>query len=247
MSSAQRIAVWNGERAQTTGGLKKADLIKNRHGRIVSKLKSEVARKLNNLGNFLAKKLAKGKAAPEKQVEKPKPKVEPPKPKPKPKVEPPKPKPKVEAPKPKPVAKPKPKPKPKQIVRLTSAQNKERLRLKQLAKEGKVPKNADIDYIKQIMKDPEVIAERKRTKGRAPNIDPANMFTVPDSQKGLVIKRKKPKPKKKVETVDLTGGRLRKITRKQLDRAKKKAVPRRPKKKRVRKRKGSPDLLGLRV
>ena len=228
MSSAQRIAVWNGERAQTTGGLKKADLIKNRHGRIVSKLKSEVARKLNNLGNFLAKKLAKGKAAPEK-----------------PKVE--KPKPKVEAPKPKPVAKPKPKPKPKQIVRLTSAQNKERLRLKQLAKEGKVPKNADIDYIKQIMKDPEVIAERKRTKGRAPNIDPANMFTVPDSQKGLVIKRKKPKPKKKVETVDLTGGRLRKITRKQLDRAKKKAVPRRPKKKRVRKRKGSPDLLGLRV
>ena len=139
MSSAQRIAVWNGERAQTTGGLKKADLIKNRHGRIVSKLKSEVARKLNNLGNFLAKKLAKGKAAPEKQVEKPKPKVEPPKPKPK-----------VEAPKPKPVAKPKPKPKPKQIVRLTSAQNKERLRLKQLAKEGKVPKNADIDYIKQI-------------------------------------------------------------------------------------------------
>ena len=239
MSSAQRIAVWNGERAQTTGGLKKADLIKNRHGRIVSKLKSEVARKLNNLGNFLAKKLAKGKAAPEKpKVEKPKPKVEPPKPKPKPKVE---------APKPKPVAKPKPKPKPKQIVRLTSAQNKERLRLKQLAKEGKVPKNADIDYIKQIMKDPEVIAERKRTKGRAPNIDPANMFTVPDSQKGLVIKRKKPKPKKKVETVDLTGGRLRKITRKQLDRAKKKAVPRRPKKKRVRKRKGSPDLLGLRV
>ena len=240
MSSAQRIAVWNGERAQTTGGLKKGDLIKNRHGRIVSKKKSEVARKLNNLGNFLAKKLAKGKAAPEK------PKVE----KPKPKVEPPKPKPKVEAPKPKapkPVAKPKPKPKPKQIVKLTSAQNKERLRLKQLAKEGKVPKNADIDYIKQIMKDPEVIAERKRTKGRAPNVDPANMFSVPDSQKGLVIKRKKPKPKKKVETVDLTGGRLRKITRKQLDRAKKKAVPRRPKKKRVRKRKGSPDLLGLRV
>ena len=240
MSSAQRIAVWNGERAQTTGGLKKADLIKNRHGRIVSKKKSEVARKLNNLGNFLAKKLAKGKAAPEKpKVEKPKPKVEPPKPKPKPKVEAPKPK------APKPVAKPKPKP--KQIVKLTSAQNKERLRLKQLAKEGKVPKNADIDYIKQIMKDPEVIAERKRTKGRAPNVDPANMFSVPDSQKGLVIKRKKPKPKKKVETVDLTGGRLRKITRKQLDRAKKKAVPRRPKKKRVRKRKGSQDLLGLRV
>ena len=82
MSSAQRIAVWNGERAQTTGGLKKADLIKNRHGRIVSKKKSEVARKLNNLGNFLASKgakAAKAKAEPEKPKPKPKP-VEKPKP-----------------------------------------------------------------------------------------------------------------------------------------------------------------------
>ena len=51
-------------------------------------------------------------------------------------------------------------------------------------------------------------------------------------------------PKKKVDTIDLTGGRLRKISQKQLDRAKKKPVPRRAKKKRVRKRK---DLLGLTV
>ena len=92
MSSAQRIAVWNGERAQTTGGLKKSDLMKNRHGRIVSKRKSEVARKLNNLGNFLA---SKAKAA----GQKPKPK---PKPKPAPKVAPPKvAPPKVAPPKPK--------------------------------------------------------------------------------------------------------------------------------------------------
>ena len=68
MSSAQRIAVWNGERASTTGGLKKSDLMKNRHGRIVSKRKSEVARKLNNLGNFLARK-AKGKAAKKAEVQ----------------------------------------------------------------------------------------------------------------------------------------------------------------------------------
>ena len=74
MSSAQRIAVWNGERAQTTGGLKKADLIKSRHGRIVSKKKSEVARKLNNLGNFLASKgakAAKAKAEPKPKAAKP--------------------------------------------------------------------------------------------------------------------------------------------------------------------------------
>ena len=94
MSSAQRIAVWNGERASTTGGLKKSDLMKNRHGRIVSKRKSEVARKLNNLGNFLA---SKAKAA--GQEPKPKPK---PKPKPEPAKKP--------APKPKPEPKPDPKP-----------------------------------------------------------------------------------------------------------------------------------------
>ena len=185
MSSAQRIAVWNGERAQTTGGLKKADLIKNRHGRIVSKKKSEVARKLNNLGNFLASKGAKAKAQPEKPkpkpkpVEKPKPKpVAPPKPKP---VAPPKPKPKpVEKPKPKPKPKPveKPKPKPKPVEKsvesmLTKAQKKQVERLRRLALKGRVPKNAESEYIKKIMNDPEVIAQRKKTKGRAPNIDPA--------------------------------------------------------------------------
>ena len=228
MSSAQRIAVWNGERAQTTGGLKKADLIKNRHGRIVSKKKSEVARRLNNLGNFLASKgakAAKAKAEPKKPAVAPKPK-----------------------PKPKPVVAPKPKPavapgKPPTKVKLTRAQNKERLRLRRAEKRGKAPKNAESDYIKSIMNDPEVIAQRKKTKGRAPNIDPANMIQVPDAEKRFVIK-KKPKPKKKVETIDLTGGRLRKISQKQLDRAKKKPVPRRPKKKRVRKRK---DLLGLTI
>ena len=76
--SAQRLAVWNGEKEKTSGGLRKADLTKNRHGRIVSKRKSEVARKLNNLGNFLA---GKGK----KQEAKPEPKAKPAKPKPKPK------------------------------------------------------------------------------------------------------------------------------------------------------------------
>jgi outer membrane biosynthesis protein TonB len=132
MSSAQRIAVWNGERASTTGGLKKSDLKKNRHGRIVSKKKSEVARKLNNLGNFLASKAKAAKAGPAK-VEPAKPKVEPAKPKvvpakpkvvkPKPKVV--QPKPKVVKPKPKVVpAKPKPKPKPKTAAERRAAMRK---------------------------------------------------------------------------------------------------------------------------
>ena len=82
--SAQRLAVWNGEKEKTSGGLRKADLTKNRHGRIVSKRKSEVARKLNNLGNFLAGKGKKQEAKPE-PIKKPKAK---PKAKPKPKPKP---------------------------------------------------------------------------------------------------------------------------------------------------------------
>ena len=202
MSSAQRIAVWNGERAHTTGGLKKADLMRNRHGRIVSKRKSEVARRLNNLGNFLANK-AKGVKKPAAEP-KPKPRgpgrskipghpakqpaAVKPKPKPKPVAVKPKPKPKPVAvkpkPKPKPVAvKPKPKPKPKPVA-----------------------------------------------------VDPA--LIPPKIDKRL---KKKPIPKKKkldfgFGPIDLTGGRLRKVTQKQLDRAKKKPIPRRAKKKRTRRK-----------
>ena len=59
--------------------------------------------------------------------------------------------------------------------------------------------------------------------------------------------KKKPIPKKKkldfgFGPIDLTGGRLRKVTQKQLDRAKKKPIPRRAKKKRTR-RKASMGLM----
>ena len=202
MSSAQRIAVWNGERAQTTGGLKKADLMRNRHGRIVSKKKSEVARKLNNLGNFLASK-AKGKAAaPKAAAPKPKPVVQKPKPKPKPKAA--------------------PKPAKNPYEGMTKAQRRRAMMKDAMRDKG---------YIKKITKDPDVIAERKKGAGKF-QIDPANI--IPDQRAGLPGKylKKAPKKKKKIETVDLTGGRLRKITQKQLDRAKKKPVPRRPKKRR---------------
>ena len=120
----QRRLVWSGKMRKTTGGLRRDDLVLNRHGRIVSKRKSLAASKVNNLGNWLrdkgqkfgdkpaqAKKGSNGKpkkidAAPKKVAPKPKPK----KVKPKPKVVAPKPKPKVVKPKPK-VVVPKPKPK----------------------------------------------------------------------------------------------------------------------------------------
>ena len=113
-SSKQRIEVWRGVRAKTSGGLTKSDLVKNKRGKIVSKRKSGQAFAQNNLGSFLrekGKKVAKadmlrkkGKppaaspAAPKKAAAKPKAKAV---------VKPPKP----AAPKAQPAAKPKPKPK----------------------------------------------------------------------------------------------------------------------------------------
>ena len=165
MSSAQRIAVWNGERASTTGGLKKSDLMKNRHGRIVSKRKSEVARKLNNLGNFLARK-AKGKAAKKAEPKPEPPKVAPPKPKPKPRPKPPK------------VAPPKKK---------SQAEITKEKHIKKFLERKKMK---DSGYIKNITKDPEVIAERKK-KGRhfKSAVDPANI--IPNQRAGLPGKLKK--------------------------------------------------------
>ena len=70
MSSAQRIAVWEGRKEKTSGGLKKSDLIKNRQGRIVSKKKSAVAKRLNNLGSHLRGKKAEPKKAEPKKAAK---------------------------------------------------------------------------------------------------------------------------------------------------------------------------------
>ena len=72
MSSAQRIAVWEGRKEKTSGGLRKGDLIKNKQGRIVSKKKSAVAKRLNNLGSHLRgkKKAEPKKAEPKKATKK---------------------------------------------------------------------------------------------------------------------------------------------------------------------------------
>ena len=116
----QRRLVWGGKMRKTTGGLSRDDLVLNRHGRIVSKRKSQAASKVNNLGNWLRNKGQKFGDVPQLAKKgtngKPKAKVVAAKPKPKPKVvaAKPKPKPKVVVVKPKPkpkvvVVKPKPK------------------------------------------------------------------------------------------------------------------------------------------
>ena len=52
MPQTERMRVWKGELKKTTGGLRKQDLMKNKRGKIVSRKKSEAAKKNkeNNLG-----------------------------------------------------------------------------------------------------------------------------------------------------------------------------------------------------
>ena len=59
MPQNERQRVWKGDLKKTSGGLRKQDLIKNKRGKIVSKKKSEAARKnkdANNLGQWLRSK-----------------------------------------------------------------------------------------------------------------------------------------------------------------------------------------------
>ena len=53
---SQRARVWRGDIRKTTGGLTKADLTKNKAGKIVSKRKSLAAVKANNLGKWIRAK-----------------------------------------------------------------------------------------------------------------------------------------------------------------------------------------------
>ena len=48
-----RLDVWRGNATQTTGGLTKIKLTKNRNGKIVSKKKSIAAKKMSHLGNMV--------------------------------------------------------------------------------------------------------------------------------------------------------------------------------------------------
>lgn len=58
MPQNERLRVWNEELKKTSGGLTKAMLMKNKRGKIVSKKKSEAAKKSNenNLGSWLRSK-----------------------------------------------------------------------------------------------------------------------------------------------------------------------------------------------
>ena len=129
------MRVWKGELKKTAGGLTKADLIKNKRGRIVSKKKSLGAKSSNNLDKWLRKpgdsfggKL-KDAGLPPAAVKGSKPKQKVPKPKPKPK---PKPAPKKAA--------PKQAPKPKPASKAPAPKKK-----KQPAQAGQIPNRAEVD------------------------------------------------------------------------------------------------------
>ena len=174
--SAQRLAVWNGEKEKTSGGLRKADLTKNRHGRIVSKRKSEVARKLNNLGNFLA---GKGK---KKQEAKPEPKAKPAKPKPKPKQAKPKPKP-AKAPAKAPA-------KPESLLEKITADKEVRAQRRQNKKTSGFHTDVDVSNI---------IPKSERPRRRRKRVDYSKMGGALKSKGTLVptvaqLDRVKPKP-----------------------------------------------------
>ena len=79
-SSKQRLEVWRGVRQKTSGGLRKADLVKNARGKIVSRKKSKQAGDQNNLGDYLrdtGKTIPKDKMLQPKKVKKVAPKAAP--------------------------------------------------------------------------------------------------------------------------------------------------------------------------
>lgn len=56
LKEGSRRQVFNGTAEHTSGGLIKKDLMKNKHGEIVSKKASKAAKKTKNLKKFLQKK-----------------------------------------------------------------------------------------------------------------------------------------------------------------------------------------------
>ena len=184
MSSIQRLAVWNGEREKTSGGLRKGDLIKNRHGRLVSKKKSEVARKLNNLGNYLAG--AKGVKGNRKVGR-------------------------------------------KKDTKDAAAEAEEKVekRKKKPAKRRRKPKGA----VEKMVQDPEVKAKRKKLLKRKTqevntDVDVANIIPKTPKIEAKAVPRRTGRRRKKVDYSKM-GGTL--ITAKQLQKAKKKPIPKRRK------------------
>ena len=183
MSSTQRLAVWNGERERTTGGLRRSDLVKNRHGRLVSKKKSAIARKLNNLGKYLAG-TRKTKSSPKKVKKAPE-----------------------------------------------KADEKKEEKKPERHKKKPTKRRQKLDLVTKMTQDPEVKAKRKKILKRktqvSSEVDVANIIPeIPKEEKRVT--RRTGRRRKKVDYSKM-GGTL--ITQKQLEKARKKPVPRRRRKK----------------
>ena len=177
-SSKQRIEVWRGVRAKTSGGLTKSDLIKNKRGKLVSKRKSGQAFAQNNLGSFLrekGKKVAKsdmlrkkGKPPKSPKKGKPPPKKAAVKPKAKAAVKPPKPAAaKVQAP-----AKPKPKPK-KPKGKGAAAKKKTKSKINPLTQQPYAKKGAE-GFVPKVHAD-NILLKKRKEKAKAPKASAKNI------------------------------------------------------------------------
>ena len=137
MPQTQRMRVFKGELAKTSGGLRKADLVRNKRGKIVSKKKSSHAHgNANNLGSWLRGKGDTFGGKP-KGLKEEKPKPAPKKPKP------------VQKPAPKPTPKPAPKPTPKPAPKPVQKPKKKKLSSKAtVVSLPKRPKKTKVEPIK---------------------------------------------------------------------------------------------------
>ena len=61
MVRGSKLLVWRGKATQTPGGLRKADITKNKKGKLVSKKASAAAKKKSNLRGFLIRPRGKRK------------------------------------------------------------------------------------------------------------------------------------------------------------------------------------------
>jgi hypothetical protein len=67
MRRGTKLQVFRGSRDITPGGLRKADLIKSKKGKVVSKKMSALAKRKNNLGSFLIRPRGRRKRKPVKR------------------------------------------------------------------------------------------------------------------------------------------------------------------------------------
>ena len=188
-STNQRQEVWNGVRKRTSGGLTKAQLTKNKRGKIVSKRKSDQAAKQNNLGAWLREtgktvskaEMLRAKNKPPPAVEE-KPKPKPSKPKQAPKAAAAKvPKKKaVKKPvapkiaKPKKPAPPKPKAKPKVVRKKPKAAAKSNIN--PLTKQPYDKKNKQGYVVDAKISLDNVLKKKLKSKVKSANVDYSGLF-----------------------------------------------------------------------